>query len=383
MRFSGFSVEEIILLEQWTQWDIERRQAPPLTGVRGLLVALRIPLRAARSALAMQPHERLLVVGPLLVFDHPAEPFMGNLRREGSPGPQPFRVWLSRSARARWAVAAALVGFLSLRAFYRYLGVGGVTSEAHLAKGLVAFAHTVAVLRKFRSAAVVVTHDLVPRPYFTALAADRVGVPIWMTLLDHQLRTRIPFRLAGLIGYQPHDACGMSPQPPVFVTLPIRSRRTQRQEGEALRGLVLLPHPDSLVLPAAAVTLGALLLEDSRVLRIRIRPHPSHPVDLGALPPKIEIDDSSRLLEDSLDAEDFVVNFAPSSALRTVRRAAIPIFSVDARNLQREALVLRARFDDLSAAETFAALESAESTCLAEAHPDVVDFADFRERAGF
>lgn len=383
MRFSGFSMREVSLLEQWTKANIARRKAPPLTGARGLLIALRISFRAARLVFATQPHERLRVVGPILVFDHPAETLLRILIRERPPGPQLSRPQLSRWARARGAVEAALVGCLSLSAFYRYLGVGGKTSEAHLVKGLVAFSHARAVLRQFACTAVVVTHDLVPRPYFTALAASRAGVPIWMTLLDHELRTMAPFRLSGIIGYQPHDACGMSPQPPVFVTLPVRPRRLRLQGGNALQGLVLLSHPDNASQPEDAVVLGKFLLEDPRVVSIRVRPHPSHPVHFGTLPPSLELDDMNRLLEDSLADVHFVVCFAGTSALRTVSRAGIPSFTVDAKHVEREALVLRTRLDNLMADDAFSELDRYENACPFPAHPDVVDFAALWARFGF
>lgn len=378
MRLSGFSIDEIILLEQWTQWDIARQNAEPLRGLRSLVVALRITFRAARTAFLEQPAERLQIVGSTLVFDHPAGTFLTKLVKEGVTASAPRSVELTVRTRVRCGVTVAMMGMQSLPAFCRYLALGGTAAAAHLTKGLVTFGHAGAAFRQLGCEALVVTHDLLPRPYFTALAASRAGVPVWMALLDHEVSTTLPIRIAGVAGYQSHDACGLMPQPPLFFEYPVLPRRRQSGHKGALRGLVLLPHPHGMARVESAAFLVRNLLEDPRVVRIRVRPHPAHPVELRDLPPGAELDDMSGLIEDSLDDVDFAVGFADSSAIRTLRRFAVPIVIVAEQSLREEVLALRWRLDELTSTDVVSSVELDSTSCTHAVHPHVSEFAELR-----
>lgn len=344
MNLAGFSNDEIMPLAQWTQWDITRQKAGPIRGPRSLVVALRIILRAARMAFEEQPPDRLRIVGSTLVFDHPAGTFLSKLAKQGVTAAAPRSVELTVRTRARCGVTVTVMGMQSLPAFRRYLALGGTAAAAHLTKGLVTFGHAGAAFRQFGCEALVVTHDLLPRPYFTALAASRAGVPVWMALLDHEVSTTLPIRIAGVVGYQLHDACSLMPQPPLFFKYPVGPRRRQSGHSDALRGLVLLPHPHGMARVESAAFLVRHLLEDPRVVRIRVRPHPAHPVELRGLPPGAQFDDLSSLIEDSLDDVDFAVGFADSSAIRTLQRSGVPVVIVAEHNLRNEVLALREGF---------------------------------------
>lgn len=355
--------------------------------------APRMVLRAARRAHSGAVLKTLGRVGGALVADHPSEDLrhqLTNLRGRDGGVPDFVSIALAVADRraAFWAIWFSLANLVAVIRF-----VSKYPRESRAVrlgeKSIAAYARARAEIARRAPSLVLCTHDIGAQPYFLAAAAHHSGIPVWLLLQDFAKGpTLLRFRPQGVVGYGPHDACGLMPQPRSIFVYPAVAPVGHRADAGLVIGLALagkMPQHAYEVAGRAADFFKTL--ED--VAEVRVRPHPAEPLSRSVVPGESRaswVVDEEGAVTDFLCRCDVLILFGDSAVASAAARLRIPAYTVSAgeceqilRDAQLEEEPGRKRFSEVR--RRLVRFEAVDrSHCTAQGHPLEMEQDEFFRR---
>lgn len=365
---------EVRLVWQWLPQG-ERPSMSPLPHAKvGTIHLLKLTARAAYRATGDVLKGRLQQIGQVFIVDHPSKLFVAHHFEGARLEPEAEEILLPTLARVFSAVVLLWVMYTSRAAVREYLQMYGLSGEQKISKLIATYAQTRVAIWIRRPSAFIVTHDLVPTVFFAALSAAHADLPMWLILQDHADGRQYPFTARGAVGFQPHDACFVRPQPRLF----LRYQASERwKRPQVARALVLASHPEfasdaeQMILLLVGHLLNADVFDS-----VAVRPHPAHAFDASQLPTGVKVSLPSTPLHRDVLQSICVFFVAPSSAMNTVRSVGAPMCWVNLDDLRRSADVLPHSVSKFLQTGKSNVKEISRPPCDCKSHPRVLEFGE-------